>query len=302
MTGPRLEFGALCEGPFFFDAHLRADATSLRQRAVDVAPFHLKEFKGFEGDKFVSFLPVQENVASLKFQPDKDYVLAHGTEFARAICLSDDCQIESRLGRSGEPPNGTIDFAPVTEFKAEEADTLTDANWGRMRLNGDAEMVVELRRSLRVHAQDVAGALDAGTLTWTSISNDNLARLELFWQAQSARRGGLVQTSNAQKLGRLLAAHGTETPAGLPKQTLSILALAAQLEAVLEGVGQAVDDAEEAEIPLNTIDRQSHLDHINDLVARLATAASAGAITRSASEDGDGASDARPAADRGCGA
>jgi hypothetical protein len=216
----KLSFGDLCHGEIFFDAYLRFDAAALRERTV-TATFLKKEF---QTDTLTSYIPVNENVPALKTQQGRDFLLAHGSSFDTAICLSDDCEIATRLGRGGEEPSGRLLFAPVTPLKPEEKETLTNTNWGRMLLD---TQVLEIRRAFSVAAEDVAEMDSHKGLNRRSLDDNAKLRLAVWWSAYACRRGPLVDAMNLGKLAKIAEAHD-EADRGVQMQaTLTTLAAAA---------------------------------------------------------------------------
>lgn len=230
---PELSFGDFCRGELFFDAHLRADASALRERTVS-GSFVRREFKR---DELTSYIPVDESVPAMKAQPGHDYVLAHGAGYDEAVCLSDDCEIASRLGRDGaRGASGRLLFAPVTRVKEEETPTLTETNWGRMRV---VDFVIELRRVFAVAAEDVSAA----TLMRRSLDDDYTLRLATWWAAYATRRGPLVDATNLQKLRLIGESLGVHASAELEAALARVLALAWRLAGgSVEQAGTEYDD------------------------------------------------------------
>jgi hypothetical protein len=225
-----LSFGDFCESELFFDAYLRADASVLRERTV-TGSFLRKEFSR---ERLTSYLPVDDSVPALKAQADRDFLLAHGTRFDEAVCLSDDCEIASRLGRGGDRgPSGRLLFAPVARLREEEIPTLTPANWGRMRV---ADSVIELRRVFAVGAEDVA-SLVARPVKRQSLDDDHALRLATWWTAYACRRGPLVDSINLRKLRLVGEARGEQGAADLEVALKTLLALAWRLQ------GGAIENA-----------------------------------------------------------
>ena len=232
---PDLSFGDFCESEFFFDAYLRADAASLRARTV--SNDYVK--KQFKRDSLTSYIAVDESVPELKSQQGFDFLLAHGTPFGTAACLSDDCEITGRLGRDGSDPSGRLVFAPITALKSDEEATLTETNWGRIRID---DAVVELRRSFAVAAEDIA-ALDEVGLVRRSLDEDSSLRLATWWSAYACRRGPLVDAVNLAKIRAIGEAQGEPELAGAVEDLVKpVLLLAWRLQGHAVELGGALYD------------------------------------------------------------
>jgi hypothetical protein len=268
-----LSFGDICSADFFYDAYLRADASTLRERfqTADKAPW-LK--KAFGVDELRSYVPVNPEVPALKPQEGEDFLLAHGSHFERAICLSDDCEIESRLGRAGAEPTGHILFAPVTEVIEAQRKTFTQVNWGRMLLIEDDGPVVEIRRVFPVAAEDVAARLSEEALEHDPVEQVALLRLQSWWQAYSSRRGPLVAAANSAKLASALQAHSVENADSVKSALSNVMALSWAMEGrSMERVGQAVDDAQAKKIELQELDIRPLINHVKAELTNLSEAA-----------------------------
>jgi hypothetical protein len=231
-----LSFGDFCQSEIFYDAYLRRDAATLRERKVE----GLFVKKQFNRDSLTSYVPVDESHPELKAQEGKDFLLAHGSQFTTAVCLSDDCEIASRLGRADDvDPNGRLFFAPVTAMKEEERPTLTATNWGRMLVE---DSVVEVRRAFAVAAEDVV-AVGGDEMSRRSLDGGALLRLATWWAAYSNRRGPLVDAVNLKKIAQIGDAHGDETAAEIERVLKDVLALAWRLQGgAVEGGGALYDD------------------------------------------------------------
>lgn len=232
-----LTFGDFCDGAFFHDAYIRADASALRERTVS-GPFVRKEF---QRDELTSYVPVDESVPALKHQAGTNFVLAHGAAFETVACLSDDCEIASRLGRDGgDGPNGRLLFAPVTKVKREELETLTATNWGRTRLGDN---VVEIRRCFMIDASDYVEAEEAGLVGRRSLDSAATVQLASWWSAYCCRRGPLVDAVNLAKLERVANEHGYADAAELKGVLQKLLTVAWTLQGgSVEEAGAAYDD------------------------------------------------------------
>lgn len=188
---PTLSFGDLCGGFPWFDASLRVDATALQ---IQEAPKRFAEKRGV--DRIDFFVPVDGN--GVPPPKNTDYLLAHGQTFEEAVCVSDDCVIETALGRDGKQPRGQLLFAPVTELEGGEAEAL-ERNLRRHPL-GDGR-VIELHRTFRVRSMDIA---DLDHLTRSSLTEAARAELAMRWAAHVCRTGPMVAMDNADKLAQLL--------------------------------------------------------------------------------------------------
>jgi hypothetical protein len=260
---PELSFGDFCAGELFYDAYLRADASSLRERTVS-GSFVRREFNR---DELTSYIPVDESVAGMKYQPGRDYLLAHGTAWDEAVCLSDDCEIASRLGRGGvRDASGRLLFAPVSRLREDDIATLTEGNWGRMRV-GDS--VVELRRVFAVAAEDVGGA-DA--LRRRSLDDEHALRLATWWAAYATRRGPMVDVANLGKLRRIGEARGVQEAAELEGALTAVLAFAWRL--VGGGVEWAGAEYDENREDLSAVDWEKVNGPIREQFAALERAVS----------------------------
>jgi hypothetical protein len=187
-----LSFGDVCSNFPWFDAALRQDATAL---AVQQAPKKYAERYGV--DRIDFFVPADGDAVSIP--NDTDYVLAHGRAFEEAVCVSDDCVIETALGREGRRPGGQLMFAPVTSTEAGEAGP-SPTNLRRYLL--DPQRIVELHRSFRVRAEDIAASL--ADLARSSLVENARSELALRWAANACRMGPMVATDNANKLAEIL--------------------------------------------------------------------------------------------------
>lgn len=217
---PELTFGDFCEAELFFDAYLRADASTMRERVV-TAPYIKKEF-GI--DSLTSYIPVNPDVPALKPQEGRDFLLAHGTYFDTAVCLSDDCEIATRFGRDADGPTGRLLFAPVTPLKPEQEETLTTSNWGRMLLGDE---VVEIRRVFAVAAEDIVELDEKGAIARRSLDDDSQVRLATWWSAYACRRGPLVDAINLAKLAAIADARGESDLGGAIEGVLMTVAVTA---------------------------------------------------------------------------
>lgn len=266
-----LSRGDFCDGPFFFDAYVRADASLLHEKTVSNDYVR----KNYKREELTSYIPVDESFPDLKHQEGTNFLLAHGVPFETAVCLSDDCEIASRLGRErGEGPNGRLLFAPVTKLKEEERETLTATNWGRMLVEQE---VVEIRRCFAVDTGDYAQAEEAGGIARRSLDAEDGVRLASWWSAYASRRSPLVDAVNLAKLEQIAATHGYQDPARLKNVLQDLLAVAWTLQGEsVEDAGAAYDDNR---ADLAAVDWAQVFDSIRAQVLDLEAAVSAAADT-----------------------
>lgn len=234
-----LSFGDFCVSEVFYDAYLRRDASTLRERITTAEQASWVKTK-FKRDSLTSYVPVDESHPELKAQEGKDFLLAHGSQFTTAVCLSDDCEIASRLGREDDNgPNGRLVFAPVTALKEEERDTLTQTNWGRMLVE---DSVIEIRRAFAAGAEDI---VDIGIDKMSRRSLDDATSLQLatWWSAYSSRRGPLVDAANLNKIVQISNAHDDELGVEIERVLKPVLFLAWRMQGhAVEQGGALYDD------------------------------------------------------------
>ncbi len=188
---PTLSFGDVCSGFPWFDASLRADATALQ---IQEAPKRYAERWGVDRVDF--FVPADGD--AIPIPKATDYLLAHGQQFEEAVCVSDDCVIETALGRDSKKPRGQLLFAPVTALRESEAEAL-ERNLRRHPLGDDR--VIELHRTFRVRSVDILETLDR--LTRLSLTEAARASLAMRWAAHVCRAGPMVAMDNADKVAQL---------------------------------------------------------------------------------------------------
>lgn len=238
QAAAELSFGDFCRAEFFYDAYLRADAANLAEQTA--SNDYVK--KKYKRDVLTSYVPVDDSLPALKAKAGADFLLAHGARFDEAVCLADDCEIASRLGRDGaSPPAGRLAFAPVTKLKEEERPTLTEANWGRMLVD---DAVIELRRPFTVAAEDIAERLAADQLPRRSLDETTALQLSTWWSAYACRRGPLVDAVNLRKIALIGEAGGDDERAKEIERTLKqLLFFAWRLEGhAVELGGELYDD------------------------------------------------------------
>ncbi len=232
---PALSFGDLCSAEFILDSYLREDAGPLRDE-VAKASFARKQW---QVDRDLPYFVATDD--KLRPRKDTDYLLAHGQRYEEAICLSDDCYVESALGRDGDGPSGDLLFAVVQP--RQEGDKL-EQNFRRFPLGDDR--VVELHRTIRLATEDLVSGLEGGSISRRSVSDGVRDQLALRWSAHASRRGPFVAGSNAGKLvDGLTAAHGVDPDAANKAATdlVAVSTAAWRLEGRgLETAGQIVAD------------------------------------------------------------
>ncbi len=199
-----LSFGDICEAEFLYDVHARADARALTREEAS-APFARKKWQIDEAVSY--FVPLGPT--------DESYVLAHGRP-RTALLLSDDCLIETALGRDGRDPSGRLLFAPVAPASQDTLDSLDELpTYGRFGLRSDEvhaeHAIVELRRCFMVDARDVAALADGFSVR--SLTDETRDGLALRWAAYAIRRGKFVVEDNLEKFGELLLDAGIEQAA-----------------------------------------------------------------------------------------
>lgn len=196
-----VSFGDVCSADFLHDAHVRSDACVLRREEQVANRFWLNRVSDLP-ERFPAFL------AAGDARQDEDYVLAHGSPHD-AVVLSDDCVIESALGREGNRPRGRILMAPVTDADARALEEHRAAPSLGVFLLGPDDHVresrfVQLRRCFMVRAGDFADGLVNGMVKH-SLTDETRGALAARWTAYAARRGPLVAEDNARKLAELIA-------------------------------------------------------------------------------------------------
>lgn len=210
QTRPQLGFGDVCSADWLHDVHLRADARALRREDMDVNAWWRKRL-GLAED--LTRFPIW--LAAVDPREEETYVLAHGR--ARdAVVISDDCIIESALGRDGRGPSGRLLLAPTVDATQDDYEQFArEPSMGRFWLPGDDQhgdsRFIELRRAFMVDARDIADGLP--DLVVRSLVDGVRADLATRWAAYAARRGPLIVEDNAGKLARLLHHHIGGTPA-----------------------------------------------------------------------------------------
>lgn len=194
-----LSFGDICEAEFLYDIHARADARALTR---EEAPISFAK-KKWQLDEAVSyFVPLGPT--------DGNYVLARGRPL-RAVVLSDDCVIESALGRDDRAPDGRLLFAPVVDATDDDLAKLEERpTYGRFPLPSDdtsaGHAIAEIRRCFMVDARDIAAV--EGGFSVRSLTDETRDELALRWAAYALRRGTFVVEDNLEKFGEVLLVAG----------------------------------------------------------------------------------------------
>lgn len=199
-----VSFGDIFEAPFLFDAHLRGDA-----RLLSAGEFPQKA--PLSGVFFAD--PSQQLPLG-----QQDNLLAHGRTGrhdaeapGRAVLLTDDCAIETVLGKRADRggARGRLLFGIVRNEEAEAVAALAESdevNFGRFPLPadsllGDEAGVLELRRLFMVDARDVEAEMRLA-----SLDDETRDRLAKRFSAYVLRRGSEVGALEATKLTAILAA------------------------------------------------------------------------------------------------
>ncbi len=237
-----LSFGDVCGGEFLYDVHAREDARAMGADSAG-ASFARKTY-GVDGE-LTFFLP------GINIKADANYVLAHGVH-QQALVLSDDCLIETALGRgTGGPTNRRLLFAPIAEATTDDIAELAGSNFGRFPLPADEHFdehrVIDLRRCFMVDARDIAGALDGGGFRIASLDDEARAQLAVRWSAYTLRRGPFVAEDSLEKFAEYLLDSGrvtNETAAVSAAEALAnVVAAAWGFEGRgVDGAGTAADD------------------------------------------------------------
>ena len=197
-----LSFGDVCRADFLHDVFVREDA-HLLSRETTTAEFARK--RGWGDTPISYFIPLEASSDGL--------VLAHGSRVPLAICLSDDCAIESVFGRGERPTGGRLLFAPLDVATADDIKALRAApSYGRFELAADETVseshIAALRRCFMVDARALEPLL--GTLVAYSTTDDTRDALASQWAGYACRRGPLVVEDNLEKFAELMLAHGLE--------------------------------------------------------------------------------------------
>jgi hypothetical protein len=179
-------FGDVFSSSWLFDAFINKDAVPLREITLK---------GGTRG-----YAPV-----TTSGQPDRDFLLAHGTS-CRAIVLSDDCEIESCLVRRGG--RGRLVFAALERWPT--GSTAADVRTSSFRRHplepgdGFEGGIAEFFRLFAVTGH----ALLAASGRIICLEDDARALLEQRWAAFATRRGPLAAADNTTKLAHVLDAAG----------------------------------------------------------------------------------------------
>lgn len=240
LSGDQLGFGDICEADFLHDIHVRKDARVMGTQEMGGA-FAKKQFN-------VDY-PVRYYLPEQAQKPGENFVLAHGGP-GNAIVLSDNCAIETNLGRPGASPKHRLLFAPVADATADEVADLEAGGFGRFPLPADARVaqhrVVDLRRCFMVDARDVREALTAGGFRQRSLDEEALSGLAIRWSAFAIRRGPFVSANSLEKFAQHLVATGaapTDLAGALVSALLEVVQAAWIYEGeAVEGAGVAADE------------------------------------------------------------
>lgn len=194
-----ITFGDVFDADWFYALYLRGDAapldpednTGLRwRRSRDVKRSHWRESQSIKGD----------------------HALSHGRR-ARAILLSDPCEIESVVdGRAGE----RLVMASIAPW-TDQADNLLRErrirDFRRHLLPPDSEMfsdggVVYLGRLFAVAPECLRGrsAKKPEEYRLVALTDEAQVNLEVAWNAYAVRRGPLAVRDGARKLAALVTA------------------------------------------------------------------------------------------------
>jgi hypothetical protein len=233
---PPLKFGDICSGDFLFDVYVRADA-----RAVIRAEMggRFPEKMGWGSGPIPYYVPVAD--------ADEGLVVTHGRPHD-VVCLSDDCLIETALGRDGRAPSGRLLFAPLQRATRDELVALDEnPTYGRFPLPADElheiSYIVALRACFMVDARAVHGALPEFVLRSTT----ETIRLDLAnrWAAYACRRGPLVVEDNLGKFVSYLAEDGApeDEAVALGEAVAAVAGAAWAFEGrAIERAGQTADE------------------------------------------------------------
>lgn len=197
-----VSFGDIFEAAHLFDAHLRADARLLSQG----------DFPAKAPLAGTFFTDPSAKMPLLR----QDNLLAHGrsgrlkeSEPGRAVLLTDDCAIETVLGKRADrkEARGRLLFAIVRGDSAEAVDAFAkskEINFGRFPLVADPLLddeagVLELRRLFMVDVRDVDPKARLA-----SLDDDARDKLAKRFSAYVLRRGAEVGALEATKLTAIL--------------------------------------------------------------------------------------------------
>jgi hypothetical protein len=200
-TPDDLQFGDVCAAPFLADIRVSSDT--------------LRVFRVADKEQLLGFPAYRESTR----KPNR-LVVTVGDVMDRAIMLSDDCAIETALGRGQARAKGRIWFAPlrelVTEGEVKEVENVPSA-YGRLLLRPDNDSqthwVVELQRAFPADATSVRKALEGGGRGFLlhGLAREVADDLRARWAAVSTRCGPFVARDNANHIIDRLEARGVGT-------------------------------------------------------------------------------------------
>ena len=248
-----LSFGDICEAEFLFDVHVRADARAMG-REIAQASFAARRWN-IDAD-------VPYFVPGVSIREGQNYVLAHGLH-QLAVVLSDDCLIETALGRdTGGPTNRRLLFAPVVAASGEEVAELAGGNFGRFPLPGnerdEEDRIVDIRRCFMVDARDVHEAHTADRFRIASLDDPTRDELAIRWSAYALRRGPFVAEDSLEKFAEHLLDSGRvadeATAVDVAGRLVDVVAAAWGYEGRgVEGAGTAAEDGREPELAIEVL-------------------------------------------------
>jgi hypothetical protein len=184
-----LGFGDIIEAPWINDLYLASDCVRLN--------------RGEKG-RFISAEPGERT-------PPIDILLAHGNP-RRAIIVTDDCALDSVLGRNGQDPHGRILVAAIRDSTTTQVAALAekDAKFGQFPLPADDTAldfkpgIVEFERTFAIYYGSITGksALTGEDPKFTRLASLNAngkSRLAQAWAAHVVRHGPLVADDGTRK-------------------------------------------------------------------------------------------------------
>lgn len=198
----KLAFGDVCDADFLFDVYVDRSTTDLYRKDAQANGWWKKQLPEGVPETFPFWVAYTSGAGQ--------EVLASGTR-VRAVCLSDDCIIETALyrGDSGQRRRRLL-FAPFIQATAAEADAYEKAPASSRLLvpDGDAAFFADVRRCFMIDAEGFGEALASGDVKRTRLNAEWSAELADRWAAYACRRGLFVIEDNAKKLASLMQHHG----------------------------------------------------------------------------------------------